>query len=198
MPRTLALRAMATAALVGLVGWAPPRDQMTLQPESRLWVEGTSTMRSWKCDAPGTELTVEAGPAAVRGVLAAEHAVKAVHLVVTTARMDCHNGTMNDHMKKALKAAHFPTIAFTLASYDLATATDTVHAVLNGELSLGGVQKPITLTTVATAGPDGALRVVGTYELNMKEYGLTPPSLMFGTMKVGALVKVRFDLLLKS
>ena len=42
------------------------------------------------------------------------------------------------------------------------------------------------------------LRVTGSYDLNMTEYGLKPPTLMFGRIKVGETVTVKFDLLLKS
>ena len=197
MRNTIRTRAPVVIAILALGAWTKPLDQLTLQPDSKLWVEGTSTMRSWKCEAPGVDVVVDAAPAAAKSVLAGERAVKTVQLTVTTARMDCNNGTMNDHMGKALKAAEFPTIAFTLSSYELAKGTDTVQATLNGELSLGGVTRPVVLAVAVTPGPDGALRVAGTHELHMKEYDLKPPSLMLGTMKVGELVKVHFDLLLK-
>jgi hypothetical protein len=40
--------------------------------------------------------------------------------------------------------------------------------------------------------------VKGVYDLRMTEWGLKAPSLMMGTMKVNELVKVNFDLVLKS
>jgi hypothetical protein len=40
--------------------------------------------------------------------------------------------------------------------------------------------------------------VTGSYPLKMTEYGLKPPSLMFGRIKVAESVRVNFDLLLKS
>ena len=197
MRTTIRTRAPFAVALLGLGVWATPFDQLTLQPDSKLWVEGTSTMRSWKCQAPGLDVTVESAPAATRAVLAGDRAVKSVQLIVTTARMDCNNGTMNEHMLKALKAAEFPTISFALGSYDLVKGADTVQATLTGELVLGGVKRAVVIPAVVTAGADGALRVAGSVELHMKEYDLKPPSLMFGAMKVGEMVKVRFDLLLK-
>ena len=54
-----------------------------------------------------------------------------------------------------------------------------------------------TLTTLSYDAGKGVLRVTGRYELNMKEYGIKPPSLMMGTMRVRERVKVGFDLLLK-
>jgi hypothetical protein len=40
--------------------------------------------------------------------------------------------------------------------------------------------------------------VKGSHEIRMKEYGLKPPTLMLGTLKVDERVKVSFDLLLKD
>ena len=44
----------------------------------------------------------------------------AVDVTVPSEKMDCDNGTMNDHMRKALKVSDFPTIVFRLANYDVA------------------------------------------------------------------------------
>jgi polyisoprenoid-binding protein YceI len=169
-----------------------------LQPESRLWLSGTSTVRSFECSATEFDAKVDALPNAVTGVLNGDKAVTAVELRVPASRLDCKNGTMNEHMLKALKAKENPTIVFKLESYELAKATDAVRVTLNGTLSLGGVDKPITLTANATQGPSGALRIAGTHELRMKDWGLKPPTLMLGTMKVDERIKIAFDLVLKG
>ena len=41
-------------------------------------------------------------------------------------------------------------------------------------------------------------QVKGVYDLRMTDFGLKAPSLMMGTMKVQDVVKVNFDLVLKS
>jgi hypothetical protein len=64
-------------------------------------------------------------------------------------------------------------------------------------LTLGGVQKAISIP--AEGKTEGvALRVTGAVEVIMTDYDLTPPSLMFGRIKVRDPVTVNFDLLLKS
>jgi polyisoprenoid-binding protein YceI len=104
---------------------------------------------------------------------------------------------MNEHMLKALRADKNPVIEFRLRSYDVARTETATKGQLSGTLTLGGVQKDITVDATATNGANGALRVVGAYQLAMTDYGLTPPSLMMGTMKVGNKVTVKFDLLIK-
>ena len=192
------IRSFPALLVLTPAAFAVTTSPIDLQPESRLWLSGTSTVRSFECSATEFEARVDASPNAVTSVLSGEKAVTAVELRVPTNRLDCKNGTMNEHMLKAIKAKENPAIVFKLATYDLAKASDAVRVTLNGTLTLGGVDKPITLTANATQGPSGALRVAGTHELRMKEWGLKPPTLMLGTMKVDERITIGFDLVLKG
>ncbi len=185
-------------AALTLGAWTYAVTPLKLSTESKLWVDGTSTVRGWTCKAAAVDAVVEtAVENAVTAVLGGENAVKAVTFTVPTDKMDCGNGTMNGHMWKAIKSKEFPTITFQLGTYSIAKAADSSKATLNGSLTIGGVTKPITMETKLTSVESGALRVAGTYELNMKDYNLKPPTLMLGTMRVGEKVKVGFDLVLK-
>ena len=199
--RTTATR-LAQAALCivpTLTPWTPLGDQMTLGSASRLWVAGTSTVRSFECKATEFDAAIAtSGPGAARLVAGGQKAVTTVTVTVPAERLDCANGTMNEHMLKALKSSEHPMITFTLSSYDIATEGETVKGTLRGQLTLGGVTKPITIPATGTAAGDGSLRVTGSHALNMKDYGLKPPSLMMGTMKVKEIVTVHFDLILKG
>lgn len=174
-------------------------NTMTLTPGSRIWVEGTSTVRSFECKAPAIAAVIEStGPDAANLVLAGSKGITKVDITIPAKKLDCSNGTMNGHMYKAIKADAAPEIRFSLASYDLVQAGDAVKVKMNGKLSLGGVEKPIALDADAKAGPNGTLLVSGTEELKLSDYGLKAPTLMMGTMKVGDAVKVRYELALKN
>ena len=184
--------------LIPVAGWTTIGEQLNLQPQSKLWVEGGSTIRSWSCKAEDVNATVEAaGGGAVAKTLAGEKAINVVDVTLPVEKMDCGNGTMNDHMKNALKAKDNKTIAFHLNSYDVTKSADGVTGTLNGTLTLGGVKKPIAIPATGVE-LGGALRVTGNYNLKMTDYELTPPSLMFGRIKVRDEVTVKFDLVLKS
>jgi len=186
------------ALAASLVGWRALIDPMTLAPESKLWVEGTSTVKSFTCKAP--LLTAPVGvtnATAAREILAGEKAVQSARFDVAVNKMDCGNGTMNEHMWKALKAEANSMISFQMTGYELSRSADSTKGTLTGTLKIGGVEKPVTLPVALQSGTDGALRVIGASEVNMKDYDLKPPSLMLGTMKVREKVTVRFDLLLK-
>lgn len=195
--RLTALHAFAAFALVIPTRSTP--ELLVAQPESKLWVEGTSTMKSFTCKAPEFTLSVKTETAGgIPAVLAGQKAVKTVELIVPAAKLDCANGTMNDHMRKAIKAEENPSIRFTLRAYDVAANAKGAEGVVNGTLSLGGSERPINVTAVATDAGNGAMRVAGSYELAMSAFNLKAPSLMFGSMKVGDKVQVKFDLVLKN
>ena len=189
------LLALAVLAPLAAAGFAPG---LTVQPQSRLWVDGTSTVRSFTCQAPSFDARIEStSPEAVSLVLSGEKAVGAVAVDVPAEKLDCGNGTMNDHMFKALKADKHPTIAFRLASYDLVKAADGTTVKMSGRLSLGGTEKAIVVDATARPAANGMLQLTGSEEILLSDYGLKAPSLMMGTMKVGDKVKVGFDLILK-
>jgi polyisoprenoid-binding protein YceI len=154
--------------------------------------------RSYKCTSTALRATVAAGTDAVRALLTGTKAVTSVQFVVPAKTLDCGNGTMNGHMLEALKEKEHPEIAFRLVSYDLATADSGAAGTLNGVLNINGTDQTVAFPVALVRGTDGALRVTGKYELNMKDYGIKPPTLMLGTMKVHEKVTVNFDLLLKS
>ena len=193
--RVVALYMLAPA----LVAAAAVANTMTLQPASRLWIKGTSTVRSFECKAGALDARVEtATPGATASLMAGEKAVTAASITIPAEQLDCSNGTMNEHMKKALKVKEHPTIEFRIASYTLAKGAEGMQAELTGTLKLGGVEKPVTIQALGKDEGVGTLRVTGTHEIRMTEYGLKPPTLMLGTMKVNERVKVGFDLLLKN
>jgi len=189
------------AAIIGLVpsgtAWTHASDPLLLEPQSRLWIDGKSTVRKFSCKAGAFDVAVDAAPDAVAAVLAGQKAIRTVAVTVPAAKMECGNGTMNEHMLKALKAKDVPTIEFKLAAYDVAKGGPGVQGTLNGTLTLGGVTKTVAIPAQA-ADEAGRLHVTGTYTLDMREYGLKPPSLMMGTMKVDPAIAVSFDLYLKN
>ena len=189
---------LALAFVPTIAAWSAAQYLATLQPTSRLWVTGTSTVRDFTCQAKVVDASAETtSPQTARDIMAGQKAVLSLDLKVRPENMDCANNTMNEHMMKALKADANPVIEFKLVSYDTFGANDRMTARLNGTLALGGVEKPITIDAVGTATADGALHVTGAYPILMTDYGLKAPSLMMGAMKVNPKVKVNFDLLLK-
>ena len=178
-----ALAGVSTAAAAQMA----KSESLSLGKESRLWIEGTSTVKSFTCTATKVDVTVSAEPGSAPSDL-----VQSASLVVPVSALDCRNDTMNGHMRKALKATTNSTISWTLGSYRVEGTT----VVMNGRLTIAGKENPIELRATGTADNAGTIRIKGTTKFKMTEYGVKPPSLMMGTMKVGDLVTVGYDLVL--
>jgi polyisoprenoid-binding protein YceI len=192
------VRTTLLASTLVLTAFGGANEQLALQSQSRVWVEGTSTVKSFSCRASSVSAIVDTrSTGAIPALLSGQKAVLATDVKVAVDKMDCGNGTMNEHMRKALKADEAPTILFRLGSYDVAQTADGATGTLRGTLSLGGTQKPITIIAKGQS-ENGLLHVVGATDVTMSDYNLTPPSLMFGRIKVGDKVTVKFDLYLKS
>ncbi len=186
------------AGALGLVAATPnATNPLTLRDGSRLWFEGTSTVRSWSCTAERIDATISASESAVPvAVLDGRKVEGSVELDFPVAKFECKNGTMNEHMRKALKATDYPTVRFVLEGYDLTKAA-SVNGALRGSLQMAGQSKPVTVP-VQFASAEGGLRVTGKVPIKMTEWGMKPPTLMLGTLKVGETVTVNFDLLLQQ
>jgi YceI-like domain len=193
------IRTFGLLAILSTLGLAAP-PQILIQPDSRVWVEGGSTVRDWTCTAtqvagdivPGTDAT----SLTLDGLAAA---ISSVELRIPVTGLGCGNGTMDGHMKKALKAADHGTIVFRMATYSAAVPVEgTAMLELRGTLTLAGAEQPIAIQAQATRESDGTLRVQGTQPITMSEWGMKPPSLMLGTMKVRDEVVVHFDIRLRQ
>lgn len=190
-------RIVRTGALIAavLATGAAAAATATLQTQagSRVWVEGTSTVRGYRCES--TRVTGSATLAAeatdVAGVTAA---VRGGEVTLTVASLDCRNGTMNGHLQKALKAPEAPTLRFRITGVEPGAGG---NVALAGEMTIAGQSRPVTVDAAVTQGEGGEFRVAGRIPLRMTEYGVRPPSLMLGTMRVHDPVTVHFDVRLR-
>lgn len=190
---------LATALLPAVARAQESELKLSAQAASKLWVEGKSTVRDWKCDATKIEATVTgttvATTASAKDVGAA---AKRAVLTIPVAQLDCRNGTMNDHMRKALKADANKTIQYRIATWELTPRSDDSASVkTSGTLVMAGAEKPISVDLTAKRAAAGTWQLSGSKTLLMTEWGIKPPSLMLGTMKVRDPVTIRFELVLE-
>jgi len=185
---TLIAGAFAAFAATSVSAQMALPGKLSLSSASKVWFDGTSNVKSFSCAAKKLDLDIksddDASPAKI---------VKAASLVIPVAQIDCKNGKMNEHMREALKAGKNPTILWRLSSYRI----EGTSVIMAGTLTIAGKENPIELR--GTGGlNNGTITLKGTKVLKMTEFGVKPPSLMFGTMKVADPVTVSFDLVLNQ
>lgn len=163
-------------------------ENLALSSASRIWFDGTSNVRSFSCAAKKLDLDIASDADATPAKI-----VKSASLLIPVSQIDCKNGKMNEHMRDALKAEKNPTIAWKLSSYRV----EGTAVVMDGTLTIAGKENPIELRGTGSAA-NGTITLKGTKVLKMTEFGVKPPSLMFGTMKVADPITVSFDIVLNQ
>jgi hypothetical protein len=179
------------AAAAGTAAAQGPSPRQPLETTATLWLDGSSTVRAFKCSAKALNMNMITNAPDVAGVSIGDLVDKA-SVVVAVSALDCGNGTMNEHMRKALKAEQNPEIKFVMTGYDVAG----VSATIKGLLTIAGQEKEIEIPA-NVASETGGVRVRAIKVIDMTQWGVKPPSLMMGTMKVKPIVTVGFDVLVK-
>jgi len=188
----LVIAAMVCAGLVGSPALAEP----TTLSDARLWVNGDSNVRAFRCDAKNVDANLT-GIGAVRDLRSLGEAKVGGAIEILVAALDCRNGKMNHHLRDALKMKTYKDIRLEVKSLDFGVRQgDAVEVVAHAELTLAGHTRPVALHGAARQRGD-VLELRGEHQLKMTHYDVTPPRLMLGTIKVEDEVTVGFALQLK-
>lgn len=177
-----------------------PTTENQIEVAGRVWVTGGSTIRSWECEAERLEIRVRtAGDPDRLQIADLDDAVTLVELHAATPAMDCDNDTMNNHMWDALNAREHGWISFRMSDYELASAGSANSAVrISGSLGIAGETRDVVLEATLEEQADGTLALEGSHELNMTDWGISPPRLMMGTLRVDEVVQVHWDLTMRA
>lgn len=181
---------LLAGSLVLMSGWYA-QTHLTMDPESRIWIEGTSSMHDWECEVGQfigsleTSITDEA----LEGVSGGK-------VVVPSEQIECNNGTMNKKARGALNAKNYPQIRFAMERAEVLSASEEgrLQVKATGQLTLAGTEKTIELTAEGERTSEGRYRFTGSTPLVMSDYGIKPPTAMLGALKTGDEVTVHFDI----
>ena len=171
-----------------------------LGPGSTLRVSGTSTVHDWESTTTATAVSITrrpgAGPADFPALVHAS-AIQDVDVRVPVRSLHSPRKGLDANLYKALKADAHPTIEVHLdrSTAAKAAAGDTTHVTASGTIRVAGVERPVTLEARLHPG-DGGTWLVGTNTLRMSDFGIKPPTMMMGTLRVRDPVTIRYRLLL--
>jgi polyisoprenoid-binding protein YceI len=196
---TMTRTTLATAALLAFVAAAAGAQdtRVAVGPESKLWIDGTSNLHEWSCKATALDAAIDLDAALASQIASAPpKALKRVHVKVPVTSLKCNHKGMDGNVYKALKADASPEISYILATFDAAPgeAKDafTLHTV--GTLKIAGVENKLEMDVAATRLPDGSVSAKGVVPIKMTDYGIQPPTAIFGRLKTGNEVKVNFEM----
>ena len=151
-------------------------------------VSGTSTIRGWTCSVSGA---AEVTPGAAEPVPGFDTGVQTATLTVPVNGFDCPEEEMREHLLEALRADEFGEITFRLESYEVSGR----QAQATGSLTILDATEPVTFPI--SLSPSGAgVEIEGELRLDMTTYGVEPPVVMLGLLRVRPQIRIEFTGLL--
>jgi polyisoprenoid-binding protein YceI len=190
---------MATAAILfgatAAVAQGPSAIRLRLEPGSEITIQGTSTLHEFHCKTDKILAYVDVDPSYTKDLTKVAKPLVSVKVNVVATTLKCGNGTMDNNMYKTLKTDQFQLIKYTMSGYDLLDATSSsFSANTKGTLQIAGQDKAIDIKINASRLAEGKATAEGEETIKLTDFGIDPPSFMFGRLKVGNEIKVKFDL----
>ena len=182
--RTSFLLRWVTAVSVGLAllaGSPAAAQQSTVE----FTVSGTSTVRGWTCSVVGTAEVTPGSSTPAPGFAAG---VQSATLTVPVANFECPDEEMTEHLFEAMQPAEFGEITFQLESYEASSE----GAEASGALTIQDVTKAVSFPISLTASGAG-VEIAGEVQVDMTEYGVEPPVVMLGLLRVRPQIRIEFE-----
>lgn len=179
LPRVLA------AGAVGLVFFFGGGQAGAQQASVEFTVSGNSTIRSWTCQVPAATQASFGSSTALPGL---DRGVESATLTVQLQDFVCPEEEMREHLLEAMRAAEFPEITFRLDGYEASEGGVVATGSLTILDSTQSVSFPVSLT------PEGSgVRLEGELPLDMTTYGVEPPVVFLGLLRVRPRIRIQFS-----
>jgi len=184
---------MAAATTAGAQSAGAVR--LRLEPGSVLSIDGTTNVHDFQCKTDKINAYVDVDPGYTKDLNKVSRPIVSVVVNIPVKSLDCGKKAMNENMYKVLNADKHQIIKYTLSGYDVLDGTATAFAAkTTGTLSIVGKDKLVGMKVDAAQLNEGKATAQGEQTILLTDFGIKPPSYMFGTMKVGNEFKVKFNL----
>ena len=195
MRKTLLTIAALTAATATAGAQGASAIRLRLLPGTELSIEGTSNVHGFHCKTNKINAYIDVDPGYTKDLTKISRPIVSVLVNIAVKSLSCGNRKMDENMYATLKADQNQLIKYRLSGYDILNGSATAFAAkTNGTLTILGKDKAVAMKIDATRLAEGKATAQGEETLLMSDFGIKPPSFMFGAMKVGDEVKVKFNL----
>ena len=193
---TPAPQAAATPAATPPAAAAPASGAMrwdALPTGSKVKMDGTANIKNWSMQSIIVAGYLEADasfPANVSGAKA--------EVSMPVRSFKSGQTAMDNRMQKEMKEPEFKHIKFSLTDLKhkgTPAASGPVGLEAQGKLTVAGKDKVVTMPVTAEKQADGKLKVTGSAEVKMTDFGIEPPSTL-GLFTSGDELKISFEWML--
>lgn len=170
--------------------------RLAVRPDSRLWLEGSSNVRNWRCDATSLDASVDIDDA-MHAAASPAARIRRVQVRVPTHALTCGRNQMDHIMYKALHVDDAPECRQIVGRFEVvsAAAGEQPALVMQGTLRIAGRERVVRMPVELEEQADGSVRAKGALAILMTDYGISPPTALFGVVRTENRIVVKFDLL---
>lgn len=177
---------------------AQASEALTFDQDTRVWVEGTSTIHDWSCEAEEISGTVTPAPEAEQPL----SNLQSTSLTIPVDQFECGKDKMNRKLREAFKTDDHPAIEFeanTVSAQVAAAGSGPATSILvKGDLTMAGTTRAIEIRAEGYDQAHGRLKFTGQHQLDMTDYEMDPPTAIWGTIKTGEEVTIHFEVFAKQ
>jgi polyisoprenoid-binding protein YceI len=168
--------------------------RLAVRSDSRLWLEGSSNVRDWRCETTSLDASIDIDEGGTSPV----PRVRRVQVRVPAHTLTCGRSQMDNIMYKALHVDDAPDCRQIVGRFDVVTTSGNHEQslVMQGTLRIAGRERVVRVPVVLEEQADGAVRAHGALPILMTDYGITPPTALFGVLRTENRIIVKFDLLI--
>ena len=158
---------------------------------TNLTVSGTSTLHDW--DMKSTQGTCEATfTLNAAGVITG---VSGLSFTTPATALKSGHDAMDKNAYKALKTDKSNSISFVASNATVSALNGgEVLVKANGKLNIAGAALDAEVSATCKVNADKTISVMGSKKISMKDFSMSPPTFMLGTIKTGNDVTLKFDL----
>jgi len=169
--------------------------QLTLDQGHEMMIDGTSNIRDWDAQVNTINTTFVMNEFDISDLssLTADH-FETLELSIPVEDIESESGKLTKNMHKYLKGDDHPVITFNLSSIDSMSVdgnTATINAT--GIINAAGVDHETSMTVQATF-ENGKVTFSGTQPLLMTDFGIDPPTALFGTIRARDEIDIIYSL----
>jgi hypothetical protein len=192
------MRAFVLIVAMGIahIGYTQESYKIEETKNVEMKLKGTSTMHDWEMDAQYA--TGEAQFIFKPGSDSELTSLKSLYFNLYVLDLKSESNGLDKNAYKALKSDKFKDIRYTLKSATISPEKGGYLLKSIGTLSIAGVTKDILMDVHSVINENGTISCRGSYNLNMTDFNVEPPSFMWGAMKTGDALTLDFVVIYKK
>lgn len=184
------------ALLLLTAGAAIGQDmQLNTQDSPSMHLYGEANIKSW--DAAITEVNGSLTLQNIENITVetlSPEAFQNLTLTIPVKGIEAESGGLTKNLHKYLKGDDYPNITFELNNVSdiTAQADGSLLITASGVITAAGSDNPVEMQVTANVNNNG-IQFAGEQELLMTDFGIDPPTAVFGTIRSRDEIRIEFD-----